>query len=158
MKEIWQTGEKKNTWEIEDFKSSFAQTAGLTFPAHQCSRHLLVHVPWNSGRTKGWAPGGVEPGEALEILCGFLGWSWNRFMRTEPKNRVRSMSRHPWSQFSVGFNIAGFCQVQCKFIISSLETGFPLIPNWLIHFSSLRPSYCPQAKGETISLWEFTWG
>lgn len=83
--------------------------------------------------------------------------SVHEFMRTEPKSWGNSMSRHPWSQFLVGLNITGFCQVQWKFIISFLKTGVLLIPNWLIWFSSLRPSYCSEAEEETISLWEFTW-
>lgn len=105
-------------------------------------RHDMLAGP-RDGRREEWS-------QALEILRIFSDWSWNRFMRTEPKSRGSSMSRHPWSQFLLGSSIAGFCQVQRKFIISSFETGFPLIPNWLIRFSSLRPSYCPQAKGKTF--------
>lgn len=42
----------KNTSEIEDFRSSFAQTEGLTYPAHQCLWHLSCHVPCKTGMTR----------------------------------------------------------------------------------------------------------
>lgn len=117
----------------------------------------LYHVPWSASRTKGWTLEGAKLREVLERSFITSGWSWNQFVRTEPKSRGNSMSRHPWSQFVFGFNITGFCQVQWKFIISSLKTGVLLIPNWLVWFSSFRPSYCSEAKEEMISLCEFAW-
>lgn len=79
-------------------------------------------------------------------------WSWNQCMWTEPKSWRSSMSQHPQSQFLVGSSVSGCCQPWCKFSISSFEAGFPFIPNGLVQFSSLRPSYCPQQKGKYCSL------
>lgn len=159
MKEIWQTGKKKKFKYFGNkrrhYRPLHKQKIWLFQPTSAHSTSSVMCHDKLAGPRDGR---GEEWNQALEILRVFSDWSWNRFMRTEPKSRGSSMSRHPWSQFLLGSSIAGFCQVQRKFIISSFETGFPLIPNWLIRFSSLRPSYCPQAKGETISLWEFTWG
>lgn len=72
----------KNTSEIEDFRSSFAQTEGLAYPAHQCLWHLSCHVPCKTGMTRdGARVGSGNPpclfGTRAEIS------SWGQSQRAE---------------------------------------------------------------------------
>lgn len=144
MKEIWQTRIFFIYVRNRGFQIVLCTNRRFSFSSPSCSQHLLRHVLWNAAGPRD----GATRCEVGEILLIFSDWNWNQFMRTEPKSWGSSMSQHPGSQFLVGSSITGFCQVYCKFVISSLDTGFPLLPNGLIRFSSLRQNYCPQAKGK----------